>query len=250
MARTRVADMQAQIEVDLLKKKLIRLGLLTNESTVNDILSMEVEDILNRRLQSVVYHKGLAGTQKQARQFVIHGHISISDRVVTTPGQALTKKEEADVLFNQYSPISNELHPARIQEHPVTPIDVESGAEGPDVKEAPKVDEAPAKAEKKEAPAKAGKEEAPAKAEKKEAPAKAGKDEAPAKAGKDEAPAKAEKDEAPAKAEKKEAPAKAEKKETPAKEDKPSKAKADAPPAEKKEGSEKKPTKDDKGGEK
>ncbi|MDG6220601.1 MAG: 30S ribosomal protein S4 [Candidatus Thermoplasmatota archaeon] len=123
MARTRVADVQAQTEVDLLKKKLTRRGLLGNESTLNDILALQVDDVLNRRLQTVVYHKGLANSQKQARQFVTHGHISIGGRIVTIPGLILTKKEEEEVAYNEFSDIANELHPARPQDHPPVPAE-------------------------------------------------------------------------------------------------------------------------------
>ena len=123
MARTRFGDPQAFKEEELLKKKLVRLGLIETDSTLDDILALNIEDILGRRLQTITYLKGLASTPKQARQFVSHGHIRIGDRVVNVPGRLLTKKEEEEVAYSEYSPLANELHPMRPKEEgaPVPP---------------------------------------------------------------------------------------------------------------------------------
>ncbi len=132
MARIRVHDEQALKEVDQLKKKLFRLGLLPAEGDLDDILALSIEDILNRRLQTVVYMKGMARTPRQARQFIVHGHIAIGDRVVNTPGRLITKKEEEEIKYSEFSPLSDELHPARPKEEdfaPTSPSESEKGGE-------------------------------------------------------------------------------------------------------------------------
>ena len=43
-------------------KKLQRLGILGPDAKFEDVLHLTVEDLLRRRLQSLVYEKGLAGT--------------------------------------------------------------------------------------------------------------------------------------------------------------------------------------------
>ena len=59
-------------------------------STLDDVLGLNQEAILNRRLETMVQRKGLAMTCKQARQFIVHGHVAIDGRKVT-----YTKSENA-----------------------------------------------------------------------------------------------------------------------------------------------------------
>ncbi|KQM11110.1 30S ribosomal protein S4 [Methanomassiliicoccales archaeon RumEn M1] len=113
-ARVRLNDEQAELERDLLLKKLGRLGLLPMEgSTLDDVLGLTPEAVLNRRLQTLVQRKGLATTLKQARQFIVHGHVTIDGHKVTIPGYLVKRGEEDKIAFNPHSPISNELHPLR-----------------------------------------------------------------------------------------------------------------------------------------
>jgi small subunit ribosomal protein S4 len=113
-ARVRLNDEQAELESDLLLKKLARMGLLPMDgSTLDDVLGLSSEALLNRRLQTLVQRKGLATTPKQARQFIVHGHVSIDGRKVTIPGYLVKRSEEEKIAFNAHSPISNELHPLR-----------------------------------------------------------------------------------------------------------------------------------------
>jgi len=113
-ARVRLDDAQAKLEADLLLKKCGRLGLLPMEgSTLDDVLGLTTEAVLDRRLQTIVLRKGLAFTYKQARQLIVHGHVAIDGRRVTIPGYMVKRAEEDRVTYNALSPISNELHPVR-----------------------------------------------------------------------------------------------------------------------------------------
>jgi len=103
-------------ETELLIKKLHRLGLLPENATIDDVLRLSIHDLLERRLQTIVYKKGLARTPYQARQFIVHGHIAISGRRVTTPGRIITIEEEPNITYSPNSPINkNPDHPARIK---------------------------------------------------------------------------------------------------------------------------------------
>ena len=84
---------RADKERDQLLCKLDGLGIPVN-NTLEGILALGVEDLLNRRLQTVVFEKGLAQTTKQARQFVTHGHVRVGERVVNVPGYIVSKGEE------------------------------------------------------------------------------------------------------------------------------------------------------------
>ncbi|HDH41047.1 MAG TPA: 30S ribosomal protein S4 [Candidatus Altiarchaeales archaeon] len=73
--------------------KLNRLGIIESRS-IEDVLGLSVEDLLERRMQTMVYRKGFANTIKQARQLVVHGHILIGDNIVNVPGYIVPKDEE------------------------------------------------------------------------------------------------------------------------------------------------------------
>ena len=92
---------------------LERMGFLGADANIESVLSLKVEQQLERRLQTVVYRKGLARSPKQARQFVTHGHIMIGTRKVTIPGYHVSRAEEGQVCYATHSPISNEVHPER-----------------------------------------------------------------------------------------------------------------------------------------
>jgi len=79
---------------------LQRIGLVSENSTLDDVLNLKIEDILERRLQSIVMRKGHARTSHQARQMVVHGHVMIGDRVVNIPGYVVKKSEESTILVN------------------------------------------------------------------------------------------------------------------------------------------------------
>ncbi len=88
-----------------LVKKLYEMGLLESEkSTIDDILGLSVRSVLERRLQTIVYRKGLAKTIHEARQLVAHGHVAIAGRRVRTPGRLVTRREESMVDYAPTSP--------------------------------------------------------------------------------------------------------------------------------------------------
>lgn len=104
---------QAQKEVKLLLSKLNRLGLLEQGSGLEDVLRMTTENILDRRLQTQVYLQGLASTAKQARQLIIHGHVSVDGAVTRVPGMIVTKLQEKSITYSPKSALNSDLHPVR-----------------------------------------------------------------------------------------------------------------------------------------
>ena len=143
-ARVRTRDTQAEKEREQLLRRLGRLGLLPLEgTTLDDVLTLDVESVLSRRLQTLTFLKGLAFTPRQARQFVVHGHVSVSGRRVTIPGYLVSRTEENTILYDERSPISSDLHPVRQSgQVPVPPA-----PEGMDEAEEPEESEGPAPAE-------------------------------------------------------------------------------------------------------
>jgi small subunit ribosomal protein S4 len=95
----------------LLEKPLIsrlyQLGLLPSEdATLDDVLRLTVRDVLERRLQTIVYRKGLASSMYHSRQLIVHGHISIGGRRVRSPGMLVSREEEKLVGYYPCSPIA------------------------------------------------------------------------------------------------------------------------------------------------
>ncbi|GGL55544.1 30S ribosomal protein S4 [Halocalculus aciditolerans] len=93
--------------------RLQRYGILGDSDGLDDVLSLDVTDVLERRLQTVVYRQGLANTPKQARQFITHGHITVDGSRVTAPSRKVETAEKDLIAFDETSDLTDELHPAR-----------------------------------------------------------------------------------------------------------------------------------------
>ncbi len=87
---------EAEKEKNELVAKLNRLGVLKTKS-VEDILALSVSDLLERRLQTMVYRKGLVSTIRQARQFIVHGHVIVGKNIIDAPRYHVLKTEEEQI---------------------------------------------------------------------------------------------------------------------------------------------------------
>ncbi|MEM0128425.1 MAG: 30S ribosomal protein S4 [Thermoplasmatales archaeon] len=113
-ARLRLGDAVAQQTMKSMVGRLARYGILSENASADDILALNVQSFLERRLQTVVFRKGLARTPGMARQLIVHGHISVGEKKVTIPSYKVLKSEETEVGYSADSPLANELHPMRI----------------------------------------------------------------------------------------------------------------------------------------
>ena len=96
-----------------LLNSLTKKGLLQTGADVGDVLEINVEHMLSRRLQSVVYYKGLAPSMRAARNLIVHGHICIGDQRMTVPGYHVLKEEEDSLQYSENSPFIDPEHPFR-----------------------------------------------------------------------------------------------------------------------------------------
>ena len=86
-------------EEQKLLSSLQRRGLVGGGVSLDDVLTLSVEDMLARRLQTIVYRRGSAVSPLQARQLIVHKHVKIGDRVVSVPGYPVTAEEEQRIVL-------------------------------------------------------------------------------------------------------------------------------------------------------
>ncbi len=94
-------------------RKFHDLGLIPERATLEDVLGLSIQDLLERRLQTVLYRKGMAKSLFQARQLITHGHIAIEGRRVRAPSYMVTRRDEAGMDYAESSPTSSRNHPLR-----------------------------------------------------------------------------------------------------------------------------------------
>ena len=111
------ADVRAREEAKLLKF-LHKIGVVSETAAADDILGLSIENFLERRLQTVVWKKGLAKTPYQARQMITHGHIMLGDKRITIPSYIVRAGEDSELKLKPGSTMMV-THPQPAEGHPV-----------------------------------------------------------------------------------------------------------------------------------
>jgi small subunit ribosomal protein S4 len=88
-------------EEEDLKRKLINYGLINENATIDDILSLTVEDILKRRLQTIVYEQKLAKSIYHARQLIAHRKVIVGKNIIASPSYLVRKDEENQIRLRE-----------------------------------------------------------------------------------------------------------------------------------------------------
>ncbi len=127
---------QAELEKQQLLGRLASLGLTSKDADLDTVLGLTINDLMNRRLQTIVFKKKLSKTIKQARQFIVHEHILVNEKKIAVPSYLVKKDEEEAIKFSSESQLANEMHPERVQKQAT-----------PEVAEEPKEKAETAKAE-------------------------------------------------------------------------------------------------------
>ena len=104
---------QAEKERIALLNKLSNLGFITKTGNVDDVLDLSINDIMDRRLQTLVYKKAMARSISQARQFIVHEHIALGNKIITVPSYLVPVEEENLISFVANSKLSDSGHPER-----------------------------------------------------------------------------------------------------------------------------------------
>ena len=90
-------------EEPILMHSLSRIGLVEKTATLDDVLNLEIENLLARRLQTIVFKKFFFKTPYQARQAISHGHILIGDRIINRPSYVVKVEEEDTIKLTSES---------------------------------------------------------------------------------------------------------------------------------------------------
>jgi small subunit ribosomal protein S4 len=102
-----------KMENELLTR-LKKLGVLQETAVLDDVLDLSIEDLLERRLQTMVFRKSLTKTVHQSRQLITHGHITLDNRRVTVPGYIVSREEEKTLTYALESQFVNPAHATRV----------------------------------------------------------------------------------------------------------------------------------------
>ena len=104
---------QTEKEKIALLNKLSNLGLITKTGDIDDVLDLSINNIMDRRLQTLVYKKAKARSIKQARQLIVHEHINVGNKKITSPSYLVPVEEENSIDFVANSKLADAEHPER-----------------------------------------------------------------------------------------------------------------------------------------
>ncbi len=105
---------RAEERAEKLRLRLLRLGIIKEDTNLRDVLGLSTDSILNRRLQTILFNKGLARSCLQARQFIVHEHVQVNGRTVSSPSYLVRVDEEMHISFNPSSSFISDTHPERV----------------------------------------------------------------------------------------------------------------------------------------
>ncbi len=97
------------VKEPIFMKSLIRIGVIGGDSTLDDVLNLQINDLLSRRLQTIVQKKLLFKTPYQARQAITHKHVMILDRINNIPSYRVKIEEEKNIRLCPKSSLNDLL---------------------------------------------------------------------------------------------------------------------------------------------
>lgn len=122
-AKKLIATKGAQVakEKQQFLARLTSLGLTSQTADLDAVLGLTINNLLDRRLQTLVYNRKLARTIGQARQLIVHEHITVKGKKMAVPSYLVKKSEEDAIAFADESPLFSDTHPERVLKQQETP---------------------------------------------------------------------------------------------------------------------------------
>ena len=109
-------DAQAAVEREQMQKRMQTLGLIKQDAAMDDILGLQLRDIMNRRLQTIIFKRKMARSIKHARQLITHEHILVGGKKITSPSYLVLTAEEASISYSPDSAFMQSEHPEAYNE--------------------------------------------------------------------------------------------------------------------------------------
>merc|ERR1711959_637378 len=98
-------DNRRIFEGQALMRRMIRYGILDEDKQRLDfVLALKVEDFLERRLQTLVYKRGLAKSIHHARVLIKQKHIRVGHQIVDVPSFMVRVESQPHIEFSVSSP--------------------------------------------------------------------------------------------------------------------------------------------------
>merc|ERR1719355_285211 len=86
-------------------RRMIRYGILDEDKQRLDyVLALKIEDFLERRLQTLVYKRGLAKSIHHARVLIRQKHIRVGHQIVDIPSFMVRVESQPHIEFSVSSP--------------------------------------------------------------------------------------------------------------------------------------------------
>ena len=79
-------------------EKLNKMGLKVN--SIPEVLALTTEDLLKRRLQTILVEKKFVTTSRAARQLITHKHVLVKDEAVNIPSYLVPTSLEDHIKLN------------------------------------------------------------------------------------------------------------------------------------------------------
>lgn len=98
-SRAKALARASQNEQEVLFGKLRAIGLNTN--SIADVLGLKIENLLERRLPTIVAKLGLASTPRHARQMIVHKKVLVDGKVINIPSYIVSVDLENKITLKQ-----------------------------------------------------------------------------------------------------------------------------------------------------
>ncbi len=102
--RRRARALQAkrnEQEEKVLLEKLNKIGIPCRR--LDDVLQIGLEDVLARRLQTILFKKGIANSVRHSRQLIVHGHVTVENKKIFWPSYIVEKDLEDKIALDPYT---------------------------------------------------------------------------------------------------------------------------------------------------
>ena len=85
----------------ILLDKLVQMGLIQEGHGLENVLALTSKDVLDRRLQTIIFRKGHSPTINNARQMIVHGHVFVGGRKSKVPSYVVPVEKEKTIRIKE-----------------------------------------------------------------------------------------------------------------------------------------------------